>query len=199
MIGLLVDAERAAPSLLGCRLVRSTPAGERIGIIVETEAYLPEDPACHACAGPTERNAAMFKRAGTAYVYRIHRSYCFNVVTGAEGSGQAVLVRAIEPVLGVASMQRARQRATVGSTRPHGVALTNGPGKLCQALDIDLDLDGVNLIAEADRLVCASLRLLPRDTPAPIVERTARIGISKARELPLRFVIRGNRWLSQST
>lgn len=198
MIDLLGDAEHAAPSLLGCRLVRSTPAGERVGIIVETEAYLPDDPACHAYAGPTERNAEMFRSAGASYVYRIHRSHCFNVVTGPEGSGQAVLVRAIEPVVGVASMQRARRRATVGSTAPQGVALTNGPGKLCQALDIDLDLNGVKLVGETDRDAGVSLRLLPRETPAPIIERTIRIGISKARELPLRFVIRGNRWLSQS-
>jgi DNA-3-methyladenine glycosylase len=79
---LLVDARTAAPELLGCMLVREHRGVRRAGIIVETEAYPHDDPACHAFRGRTRRNATLFGPAGRAYVYRIHRSYCFNVVTG---------------------------------------------------------------------------------------------------------------------
>jgi DNA-3-methyladenine glycosylase len=191
---LLADARTAAPGLLGCVLVRELRGVRRAGIIVETEAYLQEEPACHAHRGRTARNASLFARAGRAYVYRIHRSYCFNVVTGREGSGEAVLVRALEPLEGIRAMERARRRATVGAIAPHGTALTNGPGRLCQALGIDLSLDGADLLAP----VRAKPRvyLLGR-VYAPRVRVTSRIGISQARDLPLRFFVDGNPWVSR--
>lgn len=203
MLDVLQDAEAAAAWLVGCRIVRATPSGKRVAVIVETEAYLPDDPACHGFSGRTERNAAMFGPAGTAYVYRIHRSHCFNVVTGPEGSGQAVLVRAVEPLAGLEAMRRARRGATVGASPPDGVALTNGPGKLCQALGIDLRFDGATLLpARAqDAAVATSasgLFLLPRTQAAPPLARSPRIGISKARDLPLRFFVRGSPWVSRS-
>jgi DNA-3-methyladenine glycosylase len=190
---LLVDARTAAPELLGCVLVREHRGVRRAGIIVETEAYPYDDPACHAFRGRTRRNGVMFGRAGRAYVYRIHRSHCFNVVTGPEGRGEGVLVRALEPVEGVAAMSRARRRATVGAAAPNGIAIANGPGKLCQALGIDLTLDGVELLGD-DR--SSRLYLLPRAFD-PVIGISVRIGISRAREKRLRFYVEANRFVSR--
>jgi DNA-3-methyladenine glycosylase len=191
---VLRDAEIAAPALLGCILVREDARGRRAGLIVETEAYMQDDPACHGYRGRTQRNAALFGRAGSAYVYRIHRSHCFNVVTGVEGRAEAVLIRALEPIDGVATMERARRRASVGDVAPRGVGLSNGPGKLCQALGIDLRFDGVDLLArDGDG---SGLYLLARAFDPPIGVST-RIGISQARERRLRFFIEGNSWVSR--
>jgi DNA-3-methyladenine glycosylase len=189
----LATAITAAPALLGCVLARRSAAGLRLARIVETEAYPPDDPACHAFRGPTRRNGAMFGRHGSAYVYRIHRSYCFNVVTGDVGSGEAVLVRAVEPIDGLALMAQARERATAGRRVPDGYEVTNGPGKLCQALDIDLGLNGLDLLSGgAD----SPLALLPGPRVRTIAT-TARIGISVAKTAKLRFVIRRSPWASR--
>jgi DNA-3-methyladenine glycosylase len=189
----LDNAVDAAEALLGCLLVRTTDAGQCLARIVETEAYPPNDPACHAFRGMTERNRSMFARRGTAYVYRIHRSTCFNVVTGPPGRGEAVLVRAVEPVEGGEVMAEARARACVGRGSPSGVAIANGPGKLCQALGIGLELDGIDLLTSD---VDAPLRLLPRSA-SPRVVKTPRIGISVATRTKLRFVVRDSRWASR--
>jgi DNA-3-methyladenine glycosylase len=194
LIENLRDAVTGARALLGCRLVRASADGRRVGLIVETEAYPEDDPACHAFGGRTRRNAAMFESAGTAYVYRIHRSHCLNVVSGPAGSGQAVLIRAIEPLNGVELMERARRRATVGRRPPTGAGLTNGPGKVCQALEIDLDLDGHDLTGITRTKT--GLYLLPRKA-RPTIECSPRIGISRAREAPLRFFVAGNAWVSR--
>ncbi len=200
MIGVLRrGAQQAAPALLGCLLVRRDASGVRVGRIVETEAYLPDDPACHAFGGRTERNRSMFERAGIAYVYRIHRSCCLNVVTGRRGSGEAVLVRAIEPVEGIGTMREARARATTGSAAPDGYALTNGPGKLCQALDIDLRFDGLDLMSPTSPSGASdfgTLQLLQR-TAEPSHRCSRRIGISRAVERLLRFSERDNHWVSR--
>jgi DNA-3-methyladenine glycosylase len=176
----LASAITAAPALLGCTLARRTDDGLRLARIVETEAYPPDDPACHAFRGPTRRNGAMFGRLGSAYVYRIHRSYCFNVVTGVVGSGEAVLVRAVEPIDGLSLMARARERWAVGKGTPGGYDITNGPGKLCQALDIDLCLNGLDLLrGGAD----SPLELLPGPQAQSIATT--------------RFVIRRSPWASR--
>lgn len=189
----LASAITAAPALLGCVLARRTEEGLRLARIVETEAYPADDPACHAFRGPTRRNVAMFGRRGSAYVYRIHRSYCFNVVTGGVRSGEAVLVRAVEPIDGLALMVQARERSTAGQRAPDGYGITNGPGKLCQALDIDLNLNGVDLLrGGAD----SPLALLPGPRLQTIVS-TPRIGISVAKTAKLRFVIRRSPWASR--
>jgi DNA-3-methyladenine glycosylase len=190
---LLADARTAAPELLGCVLVREHRGVRRAGVIVETEAYFQEEPACHAFRGRTPRNASLFRSAGRAYVYRIHRSHCFNVVTGPEGRGEAVLVRALEPVEGIDAMTRARRRATVGAAAPYGLALTNGPGKLCQALGIDLAFDGAVLIepGSASRLYLLPHVLVPR------IAVSERIGISQAREERLRFYVEANPFVSR--
>ena len=189
----LTDVIEGAHALLGCRLVRTGRRGRRVVRIVETEAYPHDDPACHAYGGPTARNRSMFGPAGRAYVYRIHRSFCLNVVTGPAKRGEAVLIRAVEPLEGLDLMRRARERATVGANRPDGFQLTNGPGKLCQALDVDLALDGEDLLAVGDS---RPLRLLPR-TNTPRVVCSRRIGISVSVEAPLRFSIEGNPWVSR--
>jgi len=192
--GLLADVVSAAQALLGCVLVREERGRTRAGMIVETEAYPHDDPACHAFRGLDARNGAMFSVAGCAYVYRIHRSFCFNVVTGPAGRGEAVLVRAVEPIEGIESMRRARERATVGRRAPEGTALTNGPGKLCQAFGIDLRFDGVDLLAY--RPGKNGLLLLNRGA-IPQTGISPRIGISQARDAALRFFIEGNEWVSR--
>ena len=134
----LQDAPSVAQKLLGQVLVHETSQGRISGIIVETEAYLSaNDPASHSCRrGRTKRNASMFGPPGTSYVYLIYGiHYCFNAVCQPQGVGEAVLVRALQPLEGIAYMQHNRRSGTKQE-------LTNGPGKLTQALGIDLDQDG---------------------------------------------------------
>jgi len=188
----LTCARTAAPSLLGCTLVAHRHGRTRAGTIVETEAYLESDPASHSFIGLTERNRVMFGPAGNAYVYRIHRCVCFNVVTGARGHGEAVLIRALEPVWGLRAMQRARALTTTGGKPPEGFAVSNGPGKLCQAMGITPADNGAPLLVETAR---DGLRLLSRPH-VPVVAVSGRIGISKARHEPLRFAVVGNPWVS---
>ncbi len=145
------------------------------GRIVETEAYLSDDPASHSFRGPTPRNAVMFGPPGRLYVYRsygIH--WCANIVTGADGDGQAVLLRALEPVAGVDEMLRRRGR----------LPLADGPGKLCQAFGIVGDDNGVDLC-------CAGpIRILDDGTPRPVDPIVGpRIGLTKAVDTPWRFRI----------
>src|SRR5690606_13575285 len=126
----LLDTVRAAQALLGCVLVRTDGASVRRARIVETEAYLRYDPASHSFGRPTPRTLPMFGPPGHAYVYRIHRAICFNVVTAPEGVGEAVLIRAVEPLEGIEVMEEARRRRSVGRTPPARFGLCNGPGKL---------------------------------------------------------------------
>lgn len=134
----------------------------------------------------------MFAAPGHAYVYRIHRSHCLNVVTGPSDRGEAVLIRAVEPVDGIALMKAARREATVGARAPAGENLANGPGKLCQALDVDLALDGTYLLSRQGDSV---LYLLEGD-PVRDIAITPRIGISKATHALLRFTDRRSPWVS---
>ena len=188
----LDNVVEAAQRLLGCYLVRKDSRGERKVRIVETEAYPHDDPACHAFSGPSRRNRSMFGPPGHAYVYRIHRSYCLNVVTGPIGRGEAVLIRAVEPVDGIALMETARRKATVGTRRPAGLDLGNGPGKLCQSLEIDLALDGADLLTRPGD---SALYLLDGEDVTEIAV-TPRIGISKATAALLRFTDSHSRWVS---
>lgn len=182
------DTVGVARSLLGKYLCRDTEKGLVSGMIVETEAYLSKnDQACHASCGKTKRNASMFGPAGIAYVYFIYGNYyCFNVVTGVEGQGEAVLVRAVEPVSGLEIMAGHRG----GSCRK--VELANGPGKLCQAFAIDKDLDGHSLCRPP--LYLAENKSAGFNGP---IKATPRIGISSAQKKMLRFIIPGNHYLSR--
>jgi DNA-3-methyladenine glycosylase len=178
--------EIVARELLGAILEHRSADGVASGRIVETEAYLgPDDPACHAVAGRTERTWHLHGPPGVAYVYFIYGvHWCFNAVTREEGHGSAVLVRAVEPIRGAALMRRRR----VGARRD--VDLTNGPGKLCQALGIDGALDGVRL----DR---GRLRITVGEPVSDAdVEVTARVGITRAADWPLRWLVRDNRYVS---
>jgi DNA-3-methyladenine glycosylase len=190
----LQDVVSAAKGLLGCRIVRTLDEGTIRARIVETEAYPHDDPACHAFSGVTKRNSTMFEKAGTAYVYRIHRSICLNVVTGPAGRGEAILLRALEITDGIELAAELRRRASVGRRPPEAGQLANGPGKLCQALGVDLTLDGHDLLGLPKR--DNGLRLEPADRRVPI-ETSVRIGISRAVTAPLRFTIAGNPYVSR--
>lgn len=174
-----------APDLLGCTLVRKFPDGETIrGIIVETEAYGPGDPACHAYRRRTPRNESMFGVAGVSYVYLIYGMYnCFNVVTDADGVASAVLIRALEldtvPKKFSHLPEKARSR------------LASGPGKLCKILEIDRTLNALPLGAGAP--LClehrnAQFRQSVESGAVNIVQ-TTRIGISQGMDLPWRWYI----------
>jgi DNA-3-methyladenine glycosylase len=174
-------------ALLGCLLVRDGPGAERAaGRIVETEAYTGlDDPASHAAAriGRTRRNDPLFGPPGTAYVhlnYGIH--WCLNAVVGEEGVPAGVLIRALEPVDGIEVM-RLRRGGRAG--------LTDGPGKLSQALSIGPEFQG-------HALDSPPLRILPGEAvPERDVRRSERIGISRAVELPYRFTDERSAWLSR--
>jgi DNA-3-methyladenine glycosylase len=174
-----------ARRLLGCRLVRRLTDVSMAGIIVETEAYLSmNDAASHSARGPTPRNRSMFGPFGQLYVYTIHTRFCMNIVTEAPGIGAAVLIRAIEPESGI---ERMLQNRPVSSR----IALTNGPGKLCQALAIDRSLDGVDLIR--GDLVWIE----PGPSMADFsIRASSRIGIRQSLDLPLRFFVDGHRYVS---
>jgi len=186
------SADIVASKLLGHWLIRNTPAGPCGGMIVETEAYLTGDPACHSYNGKTRRNAAMWGPPGHSYVYFIYGNHwCFNVVCRPAGIAEAVLVRALEPAFGLDEM-RARRPVT----NPH--QLTNGPGKLCAAMDIDRSLDGVDLCDAGSPLFVARNPSLNSylQQRGPVVT-TTRIGITQAASLPLRFYLEGSPFISR--
>jgi DNA-3-methyladenine glycosylase len=174
-----------APDLLGCTLVRQFPDGEMIrGMIVETEAYAPGDPACHAYRQQTVRNQAMFGRAGISYVYLIYGMYhCFNVVTDAEGVGSAVLIRALQldsPPVKFANLPEKKQ-----------LRLAAGPGKLCKVLEIDRTFSGLPLDSgQALRLEHRSAQFQEAIESGTVnIVQTTRIGISQGMDLPWRWYI----------
>jgi len=180
----LSDAVTAAKGLLGWKLVHESPQGVTSGYIVETEAYGMDDQASHTYRGETVRNRAMFQEAGTIYVYFTYgMHYCANIVTGAKGHGQGVLLRALEPVDGIELMSQ--RRGLSDATR-----LTNGPAKLVQAMGITKEHNGTHL----DH---GGLRLEPGTIPTEIVQST-RIGIKKAIDQPWRFYIKDNAFVSRT-
>ena len=171
-----LPSETAARALIGWTLTRDGVGGR----IVETEAYDHEDPASHSFSGPTERNAVMFGPAGHVYVYRsygIH--WCMNLVC--RGPASAVLIRAIEPTVGLDVMIARR-----GLDEPR--LLCSGPGRLCQALGVSREQNGLAIDAPPFAL-----------EPGPPAELVVgpRIGITKAAEVPWRFGEKGSRYLSR--
>jgi DNA-3-methyladenine glycosylase len=170
--------------LIGQLVVRELDEGRISGRIVETEAYLVGDAACHAFRGITPRNASLFRARGHAYVYLAYgSSWMLNLSSEAKGIGAGVLVRALEPVAGIALMERHR-----GTTRR--LDLTRGPGRVAQALGIDRRLDGVDLCARG------ALWLAHGSGPAGRIGRSVRIGINKDAERVLRFYERDNPYVS---
>lgn len=185
-------ADVVAQRLLGHWLIRNTPGGPAGGPIVETEAYLCGDPACHAAPGLTARNRVMFGPPGHSYVYFIYGNhYCVNAVCLPAGTAEAVLIRAIEAVLNPTFMQQHRPKH-------EGKQLTNGPAKLCQALNIDRKLNGVDLCDAGGPLwIGKNLELSQfiRERGPLITSR--RIGITKAAHLPLRFYLGKSAYISR--
>jgi DNA-3-methyladenine glycosylase len=175
-------ARPVAADLIGCTLLHRGVGGR----IVEAEAYEQDEPACHAFGGPTARNAPLFGPPGHIYVYLCYGIHSmFNFVTEADGVAAAVLIRALEPTDGIEEMRRRRRR-------DDDRALCSGPGKLCEALAIELVDSGLSAVA-------GPYAVLGRDpgAPAPAVEVGPRIGITKAAELPWRYCLAGSRYLSR--
>lgn len=199
------DTLTLAQLLLGCELVHELVSeGTTAGIIVETEAYLIDDPACHAYRRQTPRNAAMFGPPGTLYVYQIYNHYnCINIVAGPEGVGEAVLIRALEPTEGLELMGIRRNEAfktgfaryrnnTIDPTTAVGERnLANGPGKLTIALGISRSEHNFS-----------SLTTGAISISGPVLHdfdmvTTTRIGLTHGADLPYRFYVKGNPYISK--
>lgn len=172
------NAQDVAPLLLGCELVRELGGQMLRGRIVEVEAYDQTDEASHTFKGRTARSETMFGPRGHMYVYFTYgMHYCCNIVVGEEGYGAGVLIRAVEPLEGEEIMLENRHGRG-------GKQLSNGPGKVCQAMAIDKAFNGHDLTK-------SPLRLVPkRPLPAENIIATPRIGISKAKDTLWRFVIK---------
>lgn len=183
---LNIAADKAAKRLLGCELLRTLDDGTVLrGRIVETEAYDESDPASHSHKGKTTRNEVMFGPAGFMYVYFIYGMYyCCNVATGPDGHGEAVLIRAIEPLEGGDAMQLRRNGIT-------GINVSNGPGKLCQALAIDARFNGHNLAQTPLQLI------LKPPVPEGLIASGPRIGIKLGQEAAWRFYLKNSTFVSR--
>jgi DNA-3-methyladenine glycosylase len=183
-----------AKSLLGKIFIRSVGKKILSGKIVEVEAYLHNDPACHAYRGITERNKVMFKEGGHLYVYFTYgMHYCANIVTNKQGVGEAVLIRAIEPMEGIEVMMKNRFGRSVRHLQGDGLVqnLTNGPAKFAQAFGLTKKQNGISLVGE--EIFIADGEKVP---PSRIIT-TTRIGISTAKDKKWRFYIKENPWVSK--
>lgn len=180
------DTVSLARSLLGKVLVRELPRGMAAGRIVETEAYLQHDPACHAFRGITPRNRSLFLEWGHAYVYLCYgTSYMLNVSSEGAGIGAGVLLRALEPLYGTEHMPII--------ARPiKSIDLMRGPGRLAAALRVNLKHDGLNLFTDRKLWIGSD------NHDIGFVGSSVRIGISKAADERLRFFVAGSRYVSGS-
>lgn len=180
--------EALARWLIGRVVVRDRPPGRSAGRIVETEAYLQGDAAAHAFRGMTPRNRSMFLAPGHAYVYRAYgTAWMLNVSSGAAGIGEGVLIRALEPVCGIDLM-----RAERGVVPDRDLA--RGPGRLATALAIDRSLDGHDLLAGGPLWLAEDEAAA--GSSGTLIGVTTRIGITKDAHRPLRFFLRGSRFVS---
>jgi DNA-3-methyladenine glycosylase len=182
------SVETSAQKLLGMLLLRTLPGGEVVtGRIVETEAYHESDPAAHTYNGRTPRNTVMFGPAGYAYVYFVYgMHYCLNVVTGPEGTGEAVLIRALEPKEGTDIMQRNRSLQVKSSGN-----MCSGPAKLTQALAIDRQLNGHDLRSSPLQLKEG------KPVADKHITRSTRVGLRSGVSTPWRFYIKDNAFISK--
>lgn len=163
-----------AKDLLGCKLCRKIGDNVLSGIIIETEAYTKDDPACHAFRGKTPRSITLFKQPGLSYVYFIYGMYhCFNVITEPEETAGAVLIRALEPI--------------------ENICNTNGPGKLCRELEITRELNEIDLTSKNSPLWIEKGIEISRNQ----IHTTTRIGIKQAADYPWRFYIKDNKFVSK--
>ena len=189
---------QVAPDLLGKYIVRISNGKRLVCRIVETEAYRQDDPASHAFRGRTKRNDVMFWKGGHLYVYFTYgMHFCANVVTREEGAGEAVLIRAVEPLEGIEEMMESRFRTTGTPTSRNSADLhppanlTNGPAKLCQALSIQREQNGADLL-DGEIYLLDAPRLSASD-----VGRSSRIGIVNGKEKRWRFFVKQSRWVSK--
>jgi DNA-3-methyladenine glycosylase len=181
---LPTDTAALARFLIGKVLVRDTPAGRTSGRIVETEAYVIGDAACHAFRGATPRNRSLFLERGRAYVYLIYGTwYCMNVSGEMPGIGAGVLLRALDPLEGIGLMEKRR-----ASTR--AADLTRGPGRLAAAMAIDRSCDGIDLCTPGPLWLGRVAR------PEGAIGLSTRIGLSVEANRLLRFYERGNPFVS---
>lgn len=178
------DTLSLAKQLLGCTLVHESPEGRTSGVIVETEAYLQNDPACHAYRKKSVRNAPMFEAAGVTYVYLIYGlHHCVNIVSGAKNVGEAVLIRALEPIEGIELMQERRKSNVLRN-------LCNGPAKLVQAMGITPAFNFLALDSDTFHIIDS------QKTDFQVIT-TTRIGITQGADLPYRFYMEGNGFVSK--
>jgi len=181
-----------ARELLGKYFVRKIGKKILIGKIVETEAYSSNDPASHSYRGRTPRNDVMFWKGGYLYVYFTYgMHFCANVVTGREGIGEAVLIRAVEPISGIDIMHYNRYGTKTKMNIKSLIELTNGPAKFCQAFKIGRKENGISLlrgkifIVEGDKI------------PSKLIRKSNRIGIKEGTDKEYRFFINNNLWVSK--
>lgn len=192
------DTIKLSKELIGKILVRESIEGITAGRIVETESYLNNDPAAHTFIGKTARNKSAFEESGTSYVYFIYGNYyCFNVGANEKDIGEAVLIRALEPLEGIDLMKS--RILKFNSFRKHIkyqdipiAKLCNGPGKLCLALGIDKDLDGHKLWNKPFYIADDDFKVKSKD-----IVTTTRIGITKAAEKPYRFYLKDSFFISR--
>jgi DNA-3-methyladenine glycosylase len=178
------DTIELARALLGKVVVREFSGGIAAGRIVETEAYLQNDPACHAFRGMTPRNRSLFLEHGHAYVYLCYgTSYMLNVSSEPGGIGSGVLLRALEPMFGIEHMQRNASHVKLAD-------LTRGPGRLAAALQVNKSHDGLNLFTDRQLWIGSDGHKIES------IGESTRIGLTKGAEERLRFFVSGSRYLS---
>lgn len=179
------DTVEVAHDLIGALLVREWKGNMLVGMIVETEAYRSDEPSCHAYRGCTARTKALFGDPGHAYIYFTYGNhYCLNIVAHDAKHAGGVLIRALQPLQGIEVMQQTRNISSIHS-------LTNGPGKLAQALHITKTLYGHDVTKKSELYVCQG------PTQEKDVIATKRIGISQAQDLEWRFCLKGSPYLSR--
>lgn len=191
------SAVQVAKDLLGTYFVRKLGRKILVGKIVETEAYCEGDPASHSYRGKTRRNEVMFWQGGHLYVYFTYgMHFCANVVTGPEGTGEAVLIRAVEPIEGIEVMMKKRKgRIHEGKKRGREkmeiVNLTNGPAKFCQAFGVGRKENGTDLLGTQIYITRGE------DISLKSIGRSSRVGIRNGKEKQWRFFVKGNAWVSK--
>jgi len=185
------DALHLAKSLIGKIFVKKEKDEILGGMIVETEAYgLEGDLSAHSNKGKTKRNAPMFEEGGILYVYFTYGScYCANIVSGPKDSGEAVLIRAVEPLLGIEKMF---ERRKLEKNEKNIYKLCSGPGKFCEAFGIDLSYNYEDLTQEQIYLIEG------RKISNQEIGVSARIGISKSKDFPWRFFLKNNKFVSKN-